>query len=77
MIETVPLLTCPMSKTCKHMMAKRYSGVMIFGPGIFVIALGILIVIEPTILAWIIAAAFILMGAMMLMMVRFIRSVGG
>ena len=71
-----PLPTCPMAETCKGMMDKPLSGVALVVPGLIFIALGILVVIEPRILAWVMAAAFIFLGAMMLMMASFVRRIG-
>ena len=74
--QPTPLPTCPMAEMCQGMMDKPFSGVALVVPGLLFIALGILVVIEPRILAWIMAAAFILLGAMMLMMANFIRGIG-
>ena len=74
--QPTPLPTCPMAETCKGMMDKPFSGVALVVPGLLFIALGVLVVIEPRILAWIMAAAFVLLGAMMLMMANFVRRVG-
>ena len=52
------------------------SGVVAAFPGLLFILLGVLVVIEPRILVWLIAAAFILLGVMMLMMGSFIRKIG-
>ena len=71
-----PLPTCPMAETCKGMMEKPFSGVALLVPGLVLIALGILVVIEPRILAWVMAAAFILLGVIMVMMASFIRKIG-
>jgi uncharacterized membrane protein HdeD (DUF308 family) len=76
MAEQTPLPTCPMQTTCRSMMAGRMSGIAMWIPGIVLIALGVLIVFEPRILAWVIAAAFVFMGAMMLMMAGFMRRMG-
>jgi hypothetical protein len=65
-----------MAETCKGMMEKPFSGVALMVPGLALIALGILVVIEPRILAWVMAAAFILLGVMMVMMASFIRKIG-
>ncbi len=77
MAETsrTPLPTCPMGEACKGMMEKPSSGVALLLPGILFIALGVLIVIEPGVLVWVMATAFILLGLMMLMMVGFISKI--
>ena len=74
--QPTPLPTCPMAETCKGMMDKPFSGIALVVPGLIFIALGILVVIEPRILAWVMAAAFIFLGAMMLMMASFVRRIG-
>jgi len=71
-----PLPMCPMAAMCKGMMEKPFSGVMLIIPGLAFIALGVLVIYEPRILAWIIAAVFILLGAMMVMMASFVRKIG-
>ena len=74
--DRTPLPTCPMAETCKGMMTKPFSGTVLLLPGILFVALGVLIVIEPTVLIWVMATAFVLLGIMMLMMASFIRSIG-
>ncbi len=71
-----PMPMCPMAETCKGMMSKPFSGFALAVPGVIFILLGILIVFEPRIVAWVIAAAFVFMGVMMLMMRSFIRRTG-
>jgi uncharacterized membrane protein HdeD (DUF308 family) len=75
MAET-PMPMCPMAETCKGMMRKPFSGLFMIIPGIVFIAVGVLIVIEPRILAWLVAAVCVLMGVAMLMIAKFIRRVG-
>jgi len=58
------------------MMKKRSSGWFLIFPGILLIILGVLIIAEPRILVWFIAAVAILFGIMMLMMAGFIRKMG-
>jgi len=76
MAQAAPMPMCPMAETCKGMMEKRFSGALLIIPGIVFIALGALIIFEPRILAWIIAAVFVLLGIMMLMMASFVRKIG-
>jgi cytochrome c biogenesis protein CcdA len=45
-------------------------------PGILFIALGVLIILYPQILAWLIAIALVAMGIAMLMMIKFRRGIG-
>ncbi len=67
---------CPMSGMCKQMMKKPGTGFWMIIPGLVFIALGILIMLYPQILAWFIAIALIVMGIAMLMMVNFMRGIG-
>ena len=76
MVETTPMSMCPMAETCKGMMEKPGSGLWMMIPGILFIALGILIILYPQILAWLIAIAFVVMGIAILMMTNFMRGIG-
>jgi uncharacterized membrane protein HdeD (DUF308 family) len=58
------------------MMEKPGSGLWMMIPGILFIALGILIILYPQILAWLIAIAFVVMGIAILMMTNFMRGIG-
>ncbi len=77
MVETTRISMCPMAETCRGMMEKRGSGLWIMISGILFIALGLLIILYPQILVWLIAIAFVVMGIAMLMMTRFMRGIGG
>jgi membrane protein YdbS with pleckstrin-like domain len=72
MSETTPMPTCPMAATCKAMLEKPSSSLMLFIPGIIFIVLGVLIVIQPNILDWLVAALFVVMGVAMLGIARLI-----
>jgi len=76
MAQTAPMPMCPMAETCKGMMEKPFSGALMVIPGMAFIALGILIVVWPSVLPLLVAAACILMGGAMLLMAIFMRSVG-
>ena len=76
MAQATPMPMCPMAETCRGMMEKPHSGLMMMTPGITFIALGVLIVVWPSILPWLVAAAFILAGGAMLLMANFMRGVG-
>lgn len=76
MAEMVPMPMCPMAKTCKGMMEKPFFGVLVLIPGIAFIALGVLIVVRPGVLPWLVATALILAGGAMLLMANFMRGVG-
>ncbi len=76
MAQMVPMPMCPMAKTCKGMMEKPFFGILMLIPGIAFIALGILIVVWPGVLPWLVVAAFILAGSAILLMANFMRGVG-
>jgi hypothetical protein len=67
---------CPMAETCRGMMERPLSGLIMLVPGITLIALGVLIILWPSILSWLVAAACILVGGAMLLMANFMRGVG-
>ena len=73
MTESMQTPMCPMAKTCKGLMEKPFSGFMIVIPGIFLIVLGVMVLVEPRILVWLVAAVLIMMGIATLMFARFIH----
>ena len=66
---------CPMAETCRGMM-ERPLPVCSCRLGITFIAVGVLIIVWPSILPWLVATACILAGGGMLLMANFIRGVG-
>jgi len=76
MARTVPMPMCPMAKICKGMMGKSLSCVLMLTPGIGFVALGVLIVVWPGVLSWLVAAAFVIAGSAMLLMAHFMRGIG-
>lgn len=76
MTQASPMPGCPMAQTCKGMMERPFSGLMMMVPGLLFIALGVLIVVWPAVLAWLVAAASILAGGAMLIMASFMRRIG-
>jgi uncharacterized membrane protein HdeD (DUF308 family) len=73
MTESMQMPMCPMAKTCKGMMDKPFSGFMIVIPGIFLIVLGLVVLVEPRVLVWLMAAVLVVMGVAMLMIGRVMR----
>lgn len=67
---------CPMGETCKRMIENPPSGFLMFIPGFVFLVVGILIVVAPAILVWLIATASILAGIAMLGCAYFMRTVG-
>lgn len=76
MTEREPMPMCPMAEMCGAFMARPFSGMALIVPGLIFIALGVLIIIEPAVLVWLIGAFVVLMGFMMLGMAAFIRRIG-
>lgn len=76
MAETIPMPMCPMAGMCKRMMETPSSGMVLLIPGALLIVLGVLILIEPRILLWLVAFGLIVMGVAILMLARFMRRIG-
>jgi uncharacterized membrane protein HdeD (DUF308 family) len=66
----------PMAEACKGMMEKPGSGMWMMIPGVLFIALGVLIILYPQILAWFVAIALVVVGIAMLKMTKFMRGIG-
>ena len=75
MAESTPMPMCPMAGMCKGMVEKPGSGLMLLIPGVVFIILGVVIVIEPRILLWLVALALVVMGVAVLMLARFMRAI--
>ena len=67
-----PMAMCPMATMCARMMEKPHSGSLLMLPGALLIALGVLIFLEPRIVVWLVGIVAVLMGIMFFMMARFI-----
>jgi uncharacterized membrane protein HdeD (DUF308 family) len=65
-----------MAETCKGMMDKPGYKLWMMLPGVLFIVLGVIVILYPQILAWLIAIALIVMGIAMLVMVNFMRGIG-
>lgn len=76
MAETTPMPMCPMAKTCKGMIEKPSAGAFLMVPGLLFIAVGVLIILVPQALNWLMAAASILFGVALLLLANFMRRVG-
>ena len=77
MSEPVPMPMCPMAETCKGMMEKPLSSFVLIVPALVLIALGVVVLVEPRILVWLVALALVAMGIAVLMLGRFLREVAG
>jgi len=76
MVEVAPMPMCPMAETCKGMMEKPMSGLMLVVPGIVFIILGVSVLIEPRILVWLVAIVLIVVGVGLLILAQFMRKIG-
>jgi multidrug transporter EmrE-like cation transporter len=61
---------------CKAMMTKRPSGLLLSLAGAALIAVGVLIFVEPRSLVWLAGTASVLAGVMLLAMASFMRRMG-
>jgi uncharacterized membrane protein HdeD (DUF308 family) len=73
MTESMRTPMCPMAETCKGMMEKPFSGFMIVIPSIFLIVLGVVVLIEPRTLVWLVSAVLVVMGIATLLLARFMH----
>ena len=73
MAETPPMPMCPMAKTCTGMMEKTSFGAFLMVPGLLFIAAGVLIIIVPQVLIWLMAAASILFGVTLMLLANLMR----
>ena len=73
MTESMQTPMCPMAETCKGMMERPFSGFMAVFPGIFLIVLGVVVLIEPRTLVWLMALVLVVMGIAILMIGRVMR----
>jgi len=55
------------------MMEKPFSGFMIVIPGIFLIVLAVIVLVEPRFLVWLVAAVLAMMGTAALLFAKFIH----
>ena len=76
MTEASSKPACPMAAMCKGMVGKSTSRMVIMIPGLALIGLGVLVLFQPQILAWLIAIVMIMMGAGFLFMGNMMRKFG-
>lgn len=66
--------TCPMSGMCKGMMKRgAWSGWLLLLPGVLLVAGGLLVILMPKVLVWLLGGSAILMGVMSLFMANWMR----
>ena len=74
MVDIHPKETmCPMASMCKGMAEKPPSFLFLLIPGLVLIFVGVLILLEPKVLIWLVAAAAILLGVLLLMIATWVR----
>ncbi len=76
MTEATSNPRCPMSAMCQGMARKPISGMVIMIPGLVLIGVGVLVLFQPQILAWLIAILMIVMGFGVLFMANVMRNLG-
>lgn len=67
---------CPMARHCSAMMESSRPAMMMSMAGFLMLVLGVVIVIWPSVLPWLVAAMVIALGACMLMMAQVFRGLG-
>lgn len=72
MRRAAPMAMCPMAKMCERMLDKPRSGSFLMVPGGLLILLGVLILIEPRVVVWLVGGVAILMGVTFFLMASFI-----
>jgi hypothetical protein len=73
---TGPGAMCPMASMCSGILKKTPSRFLLMLPGAVLILLGAVILIQPQVLVWLVAAAAVLLGAAMLMMANLVHRFG-
>lgn len=68
-----PMAMCPMASMCKGMAMKPPSLPVLILPGLVFIIFGVVILIEPKILVWLVAIVTILLGVMLSVIAIWIR----
>ena len=71
-----PMAQCPMASMCKGMADKPHSRLILILPGLVLILVGVLILVEPKILVWLMAGVTIILGILFLMIASFIHRMG-
>ena len=76
MSHSAPTQMCPMSEMCKGMTESPPSRLFLVVPGIIFIVLGVLVILQPTILLWLVAAVLVMVGVGMLFGARMMGKFG-
>ena len=73
MSQSTPMPMCPMAGICRGIAQKPGAGLVLLVPGVLLVALGIVILVEPRVLVWIVALALIFMGIALVLLGRMMR----
>jgi uncharacterized membrane protein HdeD (DUF308 family) len=68
-----PMAMCPMASMCRGMSEKPPSLALTMTPGVVLIVIGIVVLLEPKVLAWLVAIVTIIMGVFLLLVAGWIR----
>jgi uncharacterized membrane protein HdeD (DUF308 family) len=68
-----PMTMCPMASMCRGMSQKPPSMALTMTPGLVLILIGIVVLIEPKVLAWLVVLVTIIMGVFLLMVAAWIH----
>jgi len=72
-----PMAMCPMASMCKGLVEKPPPRLLLMIPGLALILVGLLILLEPKVLVWLMAAIAILVGVLFLIIANFIHRISG
>jgi len=70
---TEPMAMRPMASMCKGIAEKPRSRVLLVIPGLVLLVVGVLILLEPKVLIWLMGAVTIVFGMLFLLMGNFIH----
>lgn len=70
-----PMASCPMASMCKGMSERPPPLAILMIPGLVLIAIGIVIFLEPKVLVWLVAIVAIFLGIFLLAGAAWIRRV--
>lgn len=68
-----PMTICPMASMCRGIVAKPPSRLLLMIPGFVLIVVGFLILLEPKVLIWLMAAVAIMLGVLALVIANVIH----
>jgi Flp pilus assembly protein TadB len=72
-----PMAMCPMASMCRGLAEKPPSRLLLMIPGLALILVGLLILLEPKVLVWLMAAVAIMLGVLVLVIANFLHRISG